>query len=117
MDEKLIELLNTLNEKLLTHPLIKEVKDTEKRMENNEEFMRKVMALENISAEYNDAIKFNLPLNELQKRLFEAKYQLDTLDVVKEYRQKYKKAQEYLDEISKLLFANISKKLKINELL
>ncbi len=117
MEEKLADLLDKLNKELLIHPLIKEVKEAEKAMEDNEEFIHKVMILEQISTEYNDAVRFKLPLEKLQKKLFEAKYQLDTLNVVKEYRQKYKKAQEYLNTVSKLIFANISSKLKINELL
>lgn len=117
MNEKLLILSEEINKEIKNHPLIIKVKEAETIMENSEEFMRKVMALENITTEYNDALKYNLPTEELQKRLFEAKYNLDTLDVVIEYRQKYKEAQAYLDEISKIIFKDISKKLKVNELL
>ena len=117
MNEKLLELSEVINNELRNHPLIIDVKKVEKEMEDNEDFMRSVMALERISAEYNDALRYNIPVEELQKKLFEAKYKLDTLEVVINYRQKYKKAQEYLDEISKIIFKDISKKLKINELL
>ena len=75
------------------------------------------MALERITTEYNDALRYNIPVSELQKKLFEAKYALDTLEVVINYRQKYKFAQEYLDDISKTIFKDISNKLKVNELL
>ena len=117
MNEKLLELSEVINNELRNHPLIIDVKKAEKEMEDNQDFMRSVMALERISAEYNDALRYNIPVEELQKKLFEAKYKLDTLEVVINYRQKYKKAQEYLDEISKIIFKDISKKLKINELL
>lgn len=117
MNEQLMELATSINKELNHHPLIIEVKRLEKVMEENENFMRKVMALEYITSEYNDALKYNLKVENIQKRLFEAKYELDTLEVVRNYRSAYKKAQEYLDEISKTIFKDISKKLKVNELL
>ena len=117
MNEKLLELSELINNELRNHPFIKDVKEAEKEMENNEEFIRCVMTLERITTEYNDALRYNIPVSELQKSLFEAKYNLDTLDVVINYRQKYKMAQEYLDEISKTIFKDISNKLKVNELL
>lgn len=117
MDEHLIELINELNNELLHHPLIISVKEAEKEMEDNEEFIKKVVRFQNVTTNYNDAIKLKLPLDELQKELYEAKFELDTLDVVKNYRKKYKEAQEYLDKIAKTIFVDVSKKLKVNELL
>ena len=117
MNEKLLELSEAINNELRNLPFIIDVKKAEKEMEDNEDFIRCVMALERITTEYNDALRYNIPVSNLQKELFEAKYKLDTLEVVINYRQKYKKAQEYLDEISKTIFKDISSKLKVNELL
>jgi len=117
MDNHLIELINELNKELVQHPLVVAVKEAEKEMEENEEFIRRVVRFQNATTNYNDAIKLKLPLDELQKELYESKFELDTLDVVKNYRKKYKEAQEYLDKISKQIFANVSKKLKVNEIL
>ena len=110
------ELAYKLNEELLKDELIIRVKEKEIIMNNNNEFIKLVMSYDSLKAEKEDLERFNLDTKDIQKRLYELKYQIDTLEVVKDYRLALKEAKEYLNKIAKEIFDNIDEEIKILEL-
>ena len=106
-----------LNEELLKDEIILLVKEKEMIMNNNHDFIRLVIAYDTLKSEINDLEKYGLETNEKQKELFNLKYRIDTLDVVKEYNEAYKKAKEYLNKIANEVFKDIDDDLKLNSII
>ena len=111
------ELAYKLNEELLKDEIILNVKEKERIMNNNHNFIVLIMSYDALKAEINDLERYGLDSKEKQKQLFELKYKIDTLEVVKEYNEAYSRAREYLATIAKEVFSDISYDLKINELI
>lgn len=111
------ELAYKLNEELLKDEIILKVKEKENIMNNNYEFIRLIMHYDSLKTEINDLERFNFVTKEKQKELFELKYKIDTLKVVKEYNEAYLKAKDYLTMIAKTVFSDIDDELKLNSLL
>ena len=108
------ELAYKLNEELLKDEVILIVKEKERIMNNNEEFIKLVMLYETKKSEVDDLMKYGINAKEKQHELFELKYKLDTLEVVKEYKKAYLNAKEYLKNIAFEVFKDIDDDLKIN---
>ena len=111
------ELAYRLNEELLKDDIILLVKEKEMIMNNSHDFMRLVIAYETLKSEIDDLEKYGLSVEDKKKELFNVKYKLDTLDVVKEYKEAYSKAKEYLREIANEVFKDIDEELKINRII
>ena len=111
------ELAYKLNEELLKDEIILLVKEKEMIMNNNQDFMRLVVAYETLKSEIYDLEKYGVSTLEAQKELFNIKYQLDTLEVVKENNKAYKEAKVYLSKIANEVFKDIDDELKVNSIL
>jgi len=111
------ELAYKLNEELLKDEIILDVKEKEKIMVNNNEFIKLIMYYDTLKTEINDLERYGIDSKEKQKQLFELKYKIDTLEVVKNYNQAYLRAKEYLTQIAKEVFSDIDDELKLNNLI
>lgn len=107
------DLAYKLNEELLKNDLVLKVKEQEEIMNNNKEFIVLYMSYDALKSEINDLKKYGLDTKEKQKELYNLKYQLDTLDVVKNYKESYKKAKEFLYQIASEVFKDIDEEIKI----
>ena len=111
------ELAYKLNEELLKNELIINVKEKEEIMNNDNEFIKLIMNYESLKAEVNDLERYNLDSSNKREELFLLKYQIDTLEVVKEYKEVYNTAKRFLEKIAKEAFKDIDEDLKLNSIL
>ena len=105
-----------LNEELLKSEIVLNVKRIENKLNNNREFITLIMSYDALKSEIDDLEKYGLDVKEKQIELHKLKYQIDTLEIVKEYRNAYKEAKEYLNQIAKEVFKDIDEEIKIKEL-
>ena len=105
-----------LNEELLKSEIVLNVKRIEDKLNNNREFITLIMSYDALKSEIDDLEKYGLDVKEKQIELHKLKYQIDTLEIVKEYRNAYKEAKEYLNQIAKEVFKDIDEEIKIKEL-
>lgn len=110
------ELAYKLNEELLKNELIINVKEKEEIMNNNNEFIKLIMNYESLKAEVNDLERYKLDSSIKREELFLLKYQIDTLQVVKEYKEAYNVAKRFLEKIAKEAFKDIDEDLKLNSI-
>lgn len=105
-----------LNEELLKSEIVLNVKRIEDKLNNNREFITLIMSYDALKSEIDDLEKYGLDVKGKQIELHKLKYQIDTLEIVKEYRNAYKEAKEYLNQIAKEVFKDIDEEIKIKEL-
>ena len=86
-------------------------------MNNNNEFIKLIMNYESLKAEVNDLERYNLDSSIKREELFLLKYQIDTLKVVKEYKEAYNTAKRFLEKIANEAFKDIDEDLKLNSIL
>lgn len=113
----IFELAYKLNEELLKNELIINVKEKEEIMNNDKDFIKLIMNYESLKAEVNDLERYNLDSSIKREELFLLKYQIDTLKVVKEYKEAYNTAKRFLEKIAKEAFKDIDEDLKLNSIL
>lgn len=96
-----------LNEYLKSLQIIKDVYEAEQNMENDLDTKVLIQKYQDAITNYNDAVRYKLDITSYQKSLSETKANLYSSPLVKEYLNKLKKANEFLDSIKKELFSDI----------
>lgn len=115
MDLILYENLHFLKKALENDPRILKLNELEKELSNNIDAMKLSYQKDLKETNYIDALKhFKTDSNEVknaQKELYEAKYQLDNLEIVKQYNKAYQEVRLLYEEINKLLFSDFKEKM------
>ena len=113
MTEELFDLVYKLKEYLSKDSRIVKLDELEEVMNNNNEVARLAIKKEAASDDYNFALshfaKDSKEVESAQKKLYEAKKELDLHPVVKEYMEQYKIVRDYYKEINDILFSIINK--------
>ena len=113
MTEELLDLVYKLKEYLSKDSRITKLDELEEVMNSNNEVARLAIKKEAASDDYNFALshfaKDSKEVESAQKKLYEAKKELDMHPVVKEYMEQYKIVREYYKEINDILFSIINK--------
>ena len=113
MNEELLELVYKLKDYLSKDPRIIRLDELEEKMNNSPDVARLASKKEVASDDYNFALnhfaKDSKEVEEAQKKLYEAKKELDLNPVVQEYMEQYKIVRDYYKEINDILFSIINK--------
>lgn len=113
MTEELYDLVYKLKDSLSNDARIKKLEELEERMNNSIDVVKLASKKEEASDNYNFALNhFDKESNEVieaQKKLYEAKKELDLNPLVKEYMAQYKIVRDFYDEINEILFSIINK--------
>ena len=113
MTEELLDLVYKLKETLSKDPRIIKLDELEDKMNNSNEVAKLAIKKEAASDDYNFALshfaKDSKEVESAQKKLYEAKKELDLHPIVKEYLEQYKIVREYYKEINDILFSIINK--------
>lgn len=108
MDIELMKEAYALKEVLESDERIIKLKQDETEMENSEEVMRLSYAFSCAQDEYNDILKHFKPESEeakkYQRKLYEAKFNLDSHPLVKQYLQSYQEVRLIYNEIQNKIF-------------
>lgn len=109
------EEINDITDYLKSQKSYSRLKDIEEKMENDPHVIALSLAFQKTQRDYSDGLKHyeedSIELNELQRKMFEAKYELDSLDLVKEYYNCLKEVNEPL----RYLEYNLLSKFKFKE--
>lgn len=109
MNIELINSLTKLKEAINNDPRLLKLNELDKRLNNDEEVMRLAYKKDMASVSYEDALKhFSKDSDEVrdaQKRLHEAKLELDNNELVKEYNLAYKEVRLMYEMINEELFS------------
>ena len=110
MNEEIYQKAETLKEMLENDPRIIRLNEAEKRMDESEEVMALAYKKDMAAVKYSDTLNhFKEDSKEAQnalKELHEAKYNLDSHPLVKDYLKAYKEVRELYDEINQILFSS-----------
>lgn len=94
-----------------------ELSKKEKMMEENEEVMVLSYRFDDAQTKYNDALKFfdknSKEVQQAQKNLYEAKKELESHHLVRDYIEAYSKVRKYYDEIQKAIFDKFKDKSRM----
>lgn len=109
MNIELINSLTKLKEAINNDPRLLKLNELDKRLNNDEEVMRLAYKKDMASVSYEDALKHfskdSKEVRDAQKRLHEAKLELDNNELVKEYNLAYKEVRLMYEMINEELFA------------
>ena len=93
MEQNLYEKLTALKEGIAKDPRVIKLNELDQKLSSDEEAMKLSYQKDLMSTYYEDAIKHfgeeSKEAKEAQKKLYEAKYKLDSLQIVKEYNKAY----------------------------
>lgn len=110
MNEEIYQKAETLKEMLENDPRIIRLNKAEKRMDESEEVMALAYKKDMAAVKYSDTLNhFKEDSKEAQnalKELHQAKYNLDSHPLVKDYLKAFKEVRELYDEINKILFSS-----------
>lgn len=113
MTEELLDLVYKLKDSLSKDERIIKLNELEERMNNSNEVACLANKKEIASDDYNFALThFSNDSKEVevaQKKLYEAKKELDLHPLVKEYMEQYKIVRDYYKEINDIIFSIINK--------
>lgn len=108
---KLLQLKNAIE----NDDRIKNLNVVDKKLSCDEEAMRLAYQKDIKALEYEKALKLfdnnSTEVKNAQKALYETKYKLDNLDIVKQYNKAYKEVRMLYENINKELFSDFGKKL------
>lgn len=108
MNLTLLEKIEKLNKDILDSQEYKDYIDSKNKLESNEEAIRLTLKKDKLIMEYEDNLKFssrNDSINlKLQKEIKEVVDTLNSLEVVKDYKEKESKINEIIDLINKEIF-------------
>ena len=112
MNEEIYQKAELLKEMLENDPRVIHLNDAEKRMDESDEVMALAYKKDMAAIKYSDTLNhFKEDSKEAQealKELHQAKYDLDSHPLVKDYLKAYKEVRELYDEINKILFSSFS---------
>lgn len=112
MNEEIYQKAEKLKEILENDPRIIRLNEAEKRMDESEEVMALAYKKDMAAVKYSDTLNhFSEDSEEAQKalkELHEAKFNLDSHPLVKDYLKSYKEVRELYEEINKILFSSFS---------
>ena len=113
MNEELLDLVYKLKDSLAKDSRIIKLNELEEKMNNSIDVVKLASKKEAASDDYNFALshfaKDSKEVEEAQKKLYEAKKELDLNPVVQEYMEQYKIVRDYYKEINDILFSIINK--------
>ncbi len=108
MNLTLLEKIDKLNKDILDSEEYKEYIDSKNKLENDTQAIKLTLKKDKLIMEYEDNLKFssrNDPLNlKIQKEIKETLNELNSLEVVKNYKEKESKINEIIDLINKEIF-------------
>lgn len=108
MNLTLLEKIEKLNKDILDSQEYKEYIDSKNKLESNEEAIKLTLKKDKLIMEYEDNLKFSsrndLVNLKLQKEIKEVIDTLNSLEVVKDYKEKESKINEIIDLINKEIF-------------
>ena len=108
MNQKLAEKALELKEGINSLPEVIELERLNKLLNENEEVMKLCYCKDICATKYEDAVKyFGLESDEArgaQKALYQAKLELDSNELVKEYNAQYKLVRKIYDKINEEIF-------------
>ncbi len=108
MNLTLLEKIDKLNKDILESQEYKEYIDSKNQLESDEEAIKLTLKKDKLIMEYEDNLKFsskNDPLNlKIQKEIKEVVDTLNSLEVVRNYKEKESKINEIIDLINKEIF-------------
>ena len=112
MNEEIYQKAELLKEMLENDPRVIRLNDAEKKMDESDEVMALAYKKDMAAIKYSDTLNhFKEDSKEAQealKELHQAKYDLDSHPLVKDYLKAYKEVRELYDEINKILFSSFS---------
>ena len=104
----LLEKIDKLNKDILESQEYKEYIDSKNKLESDEEAIKLTLKKDKLIMEYEDNLKFssrNDPINlKIQKEIKEVVDTLNSLEVVRNYKEKESKINEIIDLINKEIF-------------
>ena len=108
MNDSLLASLTKLHESIENDPRILRLNELDEKMNNDEEVMKLAYRKNVAINEYEDALRFfkdgSPEVSAAQKKLHEAKLNLDLNPLVQEYNKAFREVQEMYQEINKALF-------------
>ena len=108
MNQKLAEKAAELKEEINSLPEVIELERLNKLLNENEEVMKLCYRKDVCATKYEDAVKYfgleSDEAREAQKALYQAKLELDSHELVKEYNAQFKKVREIYDKINEEIF-------------
>lgn len=108
MNLTLLEKIDKLNKDILESQEYKEYIDSKNKLESDEEAIKLTLKKDKLIMEYEDNLKFssrNDPINlKIQKEIKEVIDTLNSLEVVRNYKEKESKINEIIDLINKEIF-------------
>ena len=108
MNDSLAKSLDELKKAIENDPRVLKLNELDKKLNENEDVMRLAYQKDNASFEYNETLKhFKEDSDEArnaQKKLYEAKFKLDSHPLVKKYNEAYKEVRKIYDEINEKIF-------------
>ncbi len=107
MDSNLISKLYDLVDLIKDTKEYKNLKDIEKKMENDDTFIILSNSFVNTQNEYKRLDSLNLSLDKITKELSTVKEKLYNLEIVKEYNKAYEIVKEMLNKISSKLLEGV----------
>lgn len=111
----IIEKTYELREVIKNNQIVKNTKELEKKMLEDEKAIRLIMKFQAAQEDYNNALRFNdINISLYTKELANIKEELYEFPSIKEYLISYKKSQKYLKDITNELFSNLVEELEIN---
>lgn len=106
--------LTKLKEAINNDPRVLKLNELNKKLDNDDEVMKLAYKKDMASVSYEDALKHfgkdSKEASDAQKRLYEAKLNLDNNELVKEYNHAYKEVRELYNLINKELFSKFKDK-------
>lgn len=114
MTQTLIELIDKLNEAIKEDKRVKVLNELDSKLNSDEEVMALAYKKDMALLEFEDALKHfgenSKEAVEAQKRLYEAKLNLDLNPLVKEYNMAFKEVRKIYDLINKEIFNELTSK-------
>ena len=108
MNQNLAEKVTELKEEINSLPEVIELERLNKLLNENEEVMKLCYRKDVCATKYEDVVKyFGLESDEArdaQKALYQAKLELDSNELVKQYNAQYKIVRKIYDKINKEIF-------------
>ena len=108
MNEKLFEKVSELKAEIDNSPEVKELNRLNSLLENDEEVMKLCYKKDCAVTKYEDALKhFGENSDEAiqaQKELHQAKFELDSNELVKKYNEQFKIVRKIYDKINEKIF-------------
>ena len=109
MDNLLLEKVYALKEGIEKDPRVLKLEELDKKLSNDEEAMKLSYKKDVALSNYEDALKHfkedSEEVKNAQKALHKAKYELDSLEIVKEYNKAYKEVRLLYEKINEELFS------------